>query len=328
MASAADSVSKPIPTGAIHSAEFNPSSIDPNTHLFFDDDRKYIDPVQETMNARGLPLACVYCPPPKKVVLHTHDTGAAVEITRPYDFSSLKQQGLPRGVFRDFVGEHIEREIGTGFTSAMIAQLIEIERGASPKDKQRLYFFDFDKTLTFAPGVTYAFFPKEKSKTRTTPDKQLSPAEIQTLSQYVKYLISDYCGEEPAEGGRGRLRLLRELFGVIGVERIYIVTANKSALNVPENPYYLYFKMLIRELFPTFLEDHIIGVQSTNVPPLFNNKQDAIASIIERTPRSPHEASVTHPSSPSREERGGRKSRKVYRTRYSRRSTRNTRRSS
>ena len=56
MASAADVASKELPPGTIHVSEFNPSSIHPNAHLFFDDDRKYIDPVQETMNARNFRL--------------------------------------------------------------------------------------------------------------------------------------------------------------------------------------------------------------------------------------------------------------------------------
>ena len=83
------------------------------------------------------------------------------------------------------------------------------------------------------------------------------------------------------------MSLLRELFTLIGNERIYIVTANSSAKNVPENPYYIYFKFLISELLPGFLEDHIIGIHSTNKPPLFNSKQQAIASILQRSPGSP-----------------------------------------
>ena len=59
MASAAVDASKPLPPGVIPASDFNPSSIDPKTHLFFDDDRKYIDPVQIEMNAREFPVACV-----------------------------------------------------------------------------------------------------------------------------------------------------------------------------------------------------------------------------------------------------------------------------
>jgi hypothetical protein len=204
----------------------------------------------------------------------------------------MKQSGTPRGTFRDFLGEHMERAIGTGFTSAMIAQLIEIERGAATmtagRKRRGIYFFDFDRTLTFVPGLSFAFlFLTKKTKTRSVPTTEIPVDERDLLSQYARYLFSDYCGEEPAEGGHGRMQLLRELFRVIGNERIYIVTANSSAKNVPENPYYIYFKFLISELLPDFLEDHIIGVHSTNEPPLFNSKQQAIASILEQVPRSP-----------------------------------------
>ena len=292
MASAADVVSNPLPPGVIPASEFNPSSIPPSTHLFFDDDINYIVSVQERMNQRELPVACVYCRPPVSVVLHAHNTGLAVtEIKYQNKFREMKQLGTPRGRLRDFLGQHIETTIGTGFTTAMISQLIEHERGAATmtagRKRQRLYFFDFDKTLTYVPGMSFAFL-QENSKTRPVPTTEISPSERILLSQYAKYLFSDYCGEEPAEGsGNGRMNLLRELFRVIGNQRIYIVTANKSATNVPANPYYMYFKYLICELLPDFLEDHIIGVHSFNAPPLLNKKEDAIAKILQDSPRSP-----------------------------------------
>jgi hypothetical protein len=280
----------PLPEGAIDASEFNASLLDPNTHLFFDDDRKYIDPVQTRMNKEGTSLACVYCRPPETIVLHAHDTGSAVtEIKQPNTFREMKQLGTPVGAFRDFLGYNIEEKIGTGFTSAMISQLIDFEtslRAAeSKRTPRRLYFFDFDRTLTFAPGMSFAFLPK-KSKTRSAPPMtEIPESERFLLSQYAKYLFSDYCGEEPARGG-GRMSLLRQLFTVIGNKRIYIVTANSSAKNAPENPYFLHFKFLITQLLPDFLEDHIVGVRSTNEAPL-NSKQDAIASILQRSPRSP-----------------------------------------
>lgn len=296
------------------------------------------------MNARKLPVACVYCHPPASVVLHAHDTGLAVtEIKRPNQFREMKLQGTPRGGFRDFLGDHMEKNIGTGFTSAMISQLIEHERDAATmtagRKRQRLYFFDFDRTLTFVPGLMFAFLPK-KSKTRSVPTTEIPSPERILLSQYARYLFSDYCGEEPAEGsGMGRMRLLRELFALIGNDRIYIITANSSAKNVPENPYYIYFKFLITELLPDFLEDHIIGVHSTNEPPLFNNKQQAIESILSHSPSSPSSPKtpggtvVTKKASPKKSPRspshghGGRKrmSRKPYQRNRIRRSTRKRR---
>jgi hypothetical protein len=215
--------------------------------------------------------------------------------------------------------------------------LIEFERGdaAAERKRQRLYFFDFDKTLTFVPGLTFAFLSK-KSKTLSAPTTEIPPSERILLSQYAKYLFSDYCGEEPTEssGGNGRMNLLRELFTVIGKNRIFIVTANKTATNVPNNPYYIYFKFLISELLPDFLEDHIIGVYPTIEAPLVNSKQDAIARILQRSPggtvasKSPKK-SPRSPRSPSHGHGGGRKiSRKPYhRNRRSslRRSTRKRR---
>jgi len=337
-ASASASTPTPLPEGAIDATEFNPSSLDPKTHLFFDDDRKYIDPVQEKMNKDEISLACVYCRPPETIVLHAHKTGSAVtEIKRPNTFREMKQLGTPVGAFRDFLGQHMEKEIGTGFTSAMISQLIDFETSLrAAESKRRLYFFDFDRTLTFVPGVSFAFLPK-KLNTRTTPPiTEIPPAERDLLSQYAKYLFSDYCGEEPARGG-GRMSLLRELFTLIGNERIYIVTANSGAKNVPENPYYIYFKFLISELLPGFLEDHIIGIHSTNKPPLFNSKQQAIASILQRSPRSPRSPGGTAATkksprsprspggtavtkkSPSSSGRGGGKSRRIRRSTRKRR---------
>ena len=339
-ASASASTPTPLPEGAIDASEFYASLLDTNTHLFFDDDRKYIDPVQTSMNKEGTSLACVYCRPPATIVLHAHDTGSAVtEITRPNKFREMKQLGTPVGAFRDFLGEHIEKEIGTGFTSAMISQLIDFEtslRSAeSKRTPRRLYFFDFDRTLTFVPGLSLAFLQK-KSKTRSVSTTEIPPTERELLSQYARYLFSDYCGEEPAKGRHGRMRLLRELFGVIGNKRIYIVTANSIAKNVPENPYFLYFKFLITQLLPGFLEDHIVGVHSTNEAPL-NSKQDAIASILQRSPRSPGGTAVTKKSprsprsprspggtaatkkSPSSSGRGGGKSRRIRRSTRKRR---------
>ena len=302
MASAVDIASKPLPPGVIPASEFNPSSIDPNTHLFFDDDRKYIEPVQETMNKRELKVACVYCPPPESIVLHAPKTLVVVSgIVKPTQFRVMKQEGTPRGYLRDFLGDHMEKGIGTGFTIAMIAQLIDFERSsaAAESKRRRLYFFDFDRTLTYVPGMSFAFLPR-KPKTRSTPTTEIDDIERVLLSQYAKYLFSDYCDEEPTEGSGGRMRLLRELFRIIGKERIYIVTANTSAKNSPDNPFYKYFKFLISELLPDFLEDHIVGVHSTNKEPLFNNKQDAIASIIlqgsQRSPRS--QRSQRSPRSP------------------------------
>lgn len=334
-ASASASTPTPLPEGAIDATEFNPSSLDPKTHLFFDDDRKYIDPVQAKMNKDGISLACVYCRPPAAIVLHAHDTGRTVtEITLLNRFREMKQLGTPVGSFRDFLGDHMEKEIGTGFTSAMISRLIDFEtslRAAESKRRpRRLYFFDFDRTLTFVPGMSFAFLPK-KLKTRTTPPiTEIPEPERVLLSQYAKYLFSDYCGEEPEPSrGMGRMSLLRQLFTVIGNERIYIVTANSSAKNAPENPYFLHFKFLISQLLPDFLEDHIIGVQSKNEAPLFNSKQDAIASILERRPHSPRSprsprspggtaATKKSPSS-GRGGRGGSKSRRIRRSTRKRR---------
>jgi hypothetical protein len=234
----------------------------------------------------------------------------------------MKQLGTPVGAFRDFLGQHMEKEIGTGFTSAMISQLIDFETGLrAAESKRRLYFFDFDRTLTFVPGVSFAFLPK-KLNTRTTPPiTEIPPAERDLLSQYAKYLFSDYCGEEPEHSrGIGRMSLLRELFTLIGNERIYIVTANSGAKNVPENPYFLHFKFLITQLLPDFLEDHIVGVHSTNEAPL-NSKQDAIASILQRSPRSPRSPGGTAATkkSPSSSRRGGGKSRRIRRSTRKRR---------
>lgn len=155
-ASASASTPTPLPQGAIDASEFIASLLDPNTHLFFDDDRKYIDPVQTRMNKEGTSLACVYCRPPATIVLHAHDAGNTVtEIKRPNTFREMKQFGTPVGNFHDFLGDHIEKEIGTGFTSAMISQLIDFENSLrsaeSKRTPRRLYFLILIEPLRLSP---------------------------------------------------------------------------------------------------------------------------------------------------------------------------------
>ena len=69
-AAAADSASDAsIPPGSVLSS--NLDGLRENTHLFFDDDMKYIGPVQALADANpSLNLQSVYCEIPGEFVLH------------------------------------------------------------------------------------------------------------------------------------------------------------------------------------------------------------------------------------------------------------------
>ena len=86
------------------------------------------------------------------------------------------------------------------------------------------------------------------------------------------------------------------MFAEIGSNRIYIVTSNNFAndniLNkktgiLDKNPYKEYFIAILRELLPSFNEEHLICTNSKNIPPLFNNKGVAIVNILAHHRGSP-----------------------------------------
>ena len=247
------------------------SSIDSRTHLFFDDKPHFITAVNDAITAAGIPLIAIYCPP-GQVELYD-ESGSKIKIPNPKRYS-IKKALAAKGSFRDYLSLITESAIGNGITIPMIQQIIDFETN-STNPKVRVYFFDFDMLLSQIEGVSFAF-----------GDRKVKGDISRLIPDYAKYIFSDYIGEEPANG---RLTLLQRMFREIGRDRVYIVTSNNIAntqiLNnkthvLDTNPYKEYFVELIRELLPSFAEDHLICTYSKNIPPLFNNKGTAIVQIL------------------------------------------------
>lgn len=248
------------------------SHIDSSTHLFFDDKHNYIMDVSNSATAAGLPLVAIECPP-CEVVLYD-ETGHKIK-TVAEKFSSIKSRGF-EGEFGNFLREHnTETEVGNGITIPMIQQIIEFE-DLPTNPKERIYFFDCDKLLSYIRSVSFEFgvFAPEGDISKLIP-------------AYAKYVFSDHIGPEPPNG---RLMLLRKMFEKIGADRVYIITSNYMAndqiLNdetntFGPNPDKKHFVELMRELLPSFDETHITCTFYENQsPPLFNHKGEAIVHIL------------------------------------------------
>ena len=273
MASSASSSASYEPSGDI-----DISRIDPRTHLFFDDKPVYITQVRDAITEAGIPLIPIHCADGN---LELYDkSGTRIPIPDGSAYPQIKSQGF-KGAFRQFLLAHTESEIGNGITVPMIQQIIDFERDPG-NPKKRIYFFDFDKLLSQVEGLSFAFGDRKEPQTI----RSVIPA-------YTKYIFSDHIGDEPANG---RLALLKQMFAEIGSNRIYIVTSNNFAndniLNkktgiLDKNPYKEYFIAILRELLPSFNEEHLICTNSKNIPPLFNNKGVAIVNILAHHRGSP-----------------------------------------
>lgn len=271
----------PIHSGHVLSSNLN--ELKQNTHLFFDDDMKYIAPVQALADANpGLNLQSVYCEIPVGFVLHTQSGAQQINVTTADEFRKAKLAGLPNNDFKNWLSaSQNESSVGTGLTVDVIHNLIQRE---TQSDKKCMYFFDFDQTLTYVKGLKFDF----KNVGNKMPDN--------FYQQYARYIFSDFCGAEPAEGTR--LHLLQRLFEMIGPERIYIVTSNEMAcpkmrktvrdLVTGEarkelgsgNPFLPHFIHLIEQLLPTFDQEHLISVCTENITSHYKSKEEAIRSII------------------------------------------------
>lgn len=287
------------------------SIVDPETHLFFDDDLQYIIEVRDAVTASGIPLVAIECPP-GEVELY-NDKDSKVKIT-PETYSILKSAEVKHTLFKEFLHvSHKEKEIGNGITIPMIQQIIEFED--SPRNpKERIYFFDFDKLLSQVKSIIFGFGNRKEEGSIS----RLIPA-------YAKYIFSDHIGPEPANG---RLRLLKTMFEKIGRARVYVVTSNglandmilnKKTGGLDTNPYKRYFVELIRELLPSFDESHLICTFIENTPPLFNNKGQAIVHILTNLRLSKASAKGNSPKATatpkaqkaSKKKRGGLKTRSL-----------------
>ena len=247
------------------------SSIDSRTHLFFDDKPEFIAAVNDAITTTGIPLIAIHCPH-GEVELYD-ESGSKIKIPNPRRYS-IKKALTAKGTFRDYLSVITESAIGNGITIAMIQQIIDFETNLT-NPKVRVYFFDFDMLLSQIEGISFAF-----------GNRKVYGEISKIIPDYAKYIFSDYIGEEPANG---RLTLLKRMFKEIGPDRVYIVTSNnlanlqilnKKTLTLDTNPYKQYFLELIRELLPSFAEDHLICTHSKNIPPLLNDKGVAIVQIL------------------------------------------------
>ncbi len=275
-----------IPEGTILSSSFGSSRVLSARHLFFDDDMKYIGPVQALANGNeGLNLQTVYCQIPSEFTLH-NESGHQ-NIRNPNEFRTTKLSGLSNSDFKKWLSNlNVDSSVGTGLTVDVIRALIDRE---THSDKTSMYFFDFDQTLTYVKGLNFNFNQKGHEQI---------PKNF--YQQYARYIFSDFCGEEPKESRTGRLQSLQTLFGMIGPERIYIITSNEIACpkmrkTVKDiftgetkkemgsgNPFLHHFISLIQQLLPTFNIGHLISVCPENTTSHYQSKEQAITSIISQ----------------------------------------------
>lgn len=315
-AAAADSAGDgPIHSGHVLSSNLN--GLKQNTHLFFDDDMKYIGPVQALADANpGLNLQSVYCEIPVGFVLHNQSGAQQINVTTAAEFRQSKLAGLPDSDFKNWLsGLKVESSVGTGLTVDVIRQLIQRE---TQSDKKCMYFFDFDQTLTYVKSLNFDF------------RKVGMPQNF--YQQYARYIFSDFCGEEPEEGGR--LRLLQTLFGMIGPERIYVVTSNEMACPQMRktdgtlgstNPFLPHFIGLINQLLPNFNPKHLISTCEKNTTSRFSSKDAAISDIIRGTPSKGGSTTRKNKSSSHKKKYSRVPSKKTKYRRRHRRTTRNHR---
>ena len=267
-----DESDEDLPLGS----DFGKFPIDPLTHLFFDDHHGNIIDVEKMTNEKKLNLLSFWCPPTHMTLygvgridgvdgVYVVDVVDGVDVEPRIIFDCEKHQAINKYieikktdaplVFEVFVPEitHKIPKIGTGITTDIIQQIIANETETDPK-RTGLYFFDFDMLLSQFGSLKF-------------PENPESVTE-KWVEQYAKYLFSDYIGTEPENG---RLNLLKRMFNEIGPDRIYIITANRSAERMAAS-----FVRLLQVLLTSFIPNHLVYVNFDLRQP----KSDAIMSIL------------------------------------------------
>lgn len=231
----------------------NITTIPSTTHLFFDDENEHIKNVNKNIEEYKsehpelpIELTSILCPVGNNVVLVKSD-GTPATVTNLEEYSRLKVgcfkpptqfvRPSPAYIFfRDFFFLHeksSKKPVGSGFTADVIRQIIEFET-SNPRN-QRLYFFDFDFLLSL-PG------------TFVDPTESIDPAD------YAHFLFSDYV--QKTDNPQDRLNLLKEMFRLIGRERVYIITCNPAA-SQKEKTRRSKFIAILSVLLPNLIEDHV-----------------------------------------------------------------------
>ena len=226
-----------LPENVILGSEFDINAIDPSTHLFFDDHPNNIIPVQYMANDNELDLKSVWCLPTIMTLYGIEGEPRIFDCANQEEKDAYYKLKLTAAAsFVRDVPRSAPRKIGTGITGEIIQQIIAKER---EQTRQGVYFFDFDMLLSQFNELAF-------------PEIDDLPTTPEWFEQYAKYLFSDYIGVEPP---KGRLNLLKSMFGAIGPDRIYIITANGTATDT--NPQRINFIELIKVLLPTFIPDHL-----------------------------------------------------------------------
>jgi hypothetical protein len=273
----------PLP-GVITASDFDMSQITSETHLFFDDDVRYSNQVQTATTQFN--LKAVFCPPQEMFSLYS-GSGEETSIHEPGLYRTTKLSGIPYDTYRRLqmmldTPHSNPSSVGTGLTCEMISRLIELEGQESRRTG--CYFFDFDKTVTYVAGTCFNFIPQPPKKETKEKKKERNIYESGLVKEYARYLVSNYVDEEPAvepavePARRGRMQLLQHLFGMIGPDRLYIVTSNPNACsNSIALPYFI---MTIQVLLPSFDGTHLISANPNCKPLMYKNKGVAISTIL------------------------------------------------
>lgn len=270
-----NSFAKSIPTTDGMNDTLN--DLTPTDNLFFDDDPININQVAQEIatnnkaKSKGstISLKTIFCPPGKLQLLSS-STNELIDVIGSHMIQppSLNYINAINYAVAKYNGGNLfatllqlqsadiknEVEVGRGLTIDMINKIIT-HVSKHTTDPRCKYYFDFDKLLSHVEGLILNLFQDQYIS-----QLQLKPTEDELLLSYAKYLFSDYTGDEPIDGS-GRMAKLQEMFEQINEAGIgvYIVTNNPSAARSigMSNERRLFIK-LIKILFPTFTDDHLI----------------------------------------------------------------------
>ena len=239
-------------TAAKKQKDVNIGEIPASMHLFFDDEydnvRQVADCVAEYNKEHPDPdtqikLESIYCPS-GHLTLVAGD-GGKIEITSVAEYKTHKINSsvFPNATLRTTFESFEDKGVGSGLTPDIIEQIIQFE--STHEGNTRLYFFDFDKLLSHVGR--FVFFP-------------IIEETAGKAQHYAKFLFSDHVNEETPSTG-GRLTRLREMFRLIGAERVYVMTFNAVARqSKPDQPVPLprrYFMEILQQLLPRIKPENV-----------------------------------------------------------------------
>lgn len=223
------------------------------THLFFDDEQSvlgqvdgYVAYYNHNHPTTPIELQTVLCAPGEIELVLSDGVKVPVHSVADYNKHKIIKEVYTSFTLRDTFDKFKDNGIGSGLTIPLIDQIIEFEKGDSIKT--RLYFFDFDKLLSQVGSLSFI-----------SPDAEQTTRYI---SQYAHFLFSDHVQiETPSSGEAGRLTRLKEMFRLIGPERVFIATFNGAARNSKTDPKII----LNRELFMRILQELLPNIKSEHV---------------------------------------------------------------